>query len=84
MSIKMYGMVATLSMFPKKFCQKFVWCLAVPICVILSVFGGPSNDLVKAIQRVGEPNPAEAGKGSAIIVEWTVVLLGYSLEVSNG
>jgi len=61
----LYGMVATLSMFPKKICQKFAWCLAVPIYHSLWIFGGREILNVKAISLMGEPNPAEAGKGSA-------------------
>ena len=61
----LYGMVATLSMFPKKICQKFAWCLAVPIYHSLCVFGGREILNVKAMLEVGEPNPSEEGKGPA-------------------
>lgn len=78
----LYGMVATLSMFPKKICQKFAWCLAVPIYHSLCVFGGREILSVKAISLVGEPNPAEAGKGSALD-RCAVVAEGCSILVEQ-
>lgn len=72
MSIKMYGMVATLSMFPKKIAKKTRGAglsLYVPYTLFLA---GPSNDYQESPWCCENPTPPKRGrvrlKGSRPVV----------------